>query len=532
MQTIREAKIVIHLEQGKVELKAPDLSGYLKQQQQQIDLTKQLDAQLKQLQATQAATSRGGGGGSGGGGGAWSGTFHPEAEARSRERSLKLMQEEERALARLRSSLVSAAEATRGLAEGTFRVARGLALLGASDESLQKMIRSLAQVQAYWDIISGSIQIVSSLIALQKSLAAAQASYTLALNGSTLATQAFTVATVEAGAALTALAARIAAVVAVAVIVTTVVMGIWDALTESEEEAKQAADEYARAVREGTQSAIDAIEGRMRREEDLNSLLRDRMSLQERQDSLARARSQSGAYAESLAGRVDGLDPNAQRPVLDSARDAAIQAIRFANEELAAATRKRDAEIEITQEKIKQIEAQERAVDTARKQQQIEEDKLRSFQAQVGALQQFEQEQLKQIRDKLRAGQDINQFEEDFFAQNAGGQGRAVIDARRAKRGAAAGFGDDFFAGIDGAGTGLADATKRLEEELRKLAEALEGAKDATEAKARYEQRIKEINEGFESFLQSNTAIVDKYAKLVEVLEKKIADLEQAAITG
>ncbi|WP_428305589.1 hypothetical protein [Lacipirellula sp.] len=47
MQTIREARIVIHLEQGRVDLKAPDISHLLKQQEQWADLNRQIAAETR-----------------------------------------------------------------------------------------------------------------------------------------------------------------------------------------------------------------------------------------------------------------------------------------------------------------------------------------------------------------------------------------------------------------------------------------------------------------------------------------------------
>jgi hypothetical protein len=68
MQTIREAKIVIHLEQGPVSLKAPDLSKMFSDKQKLIDYAKQYEEQLKrvqQVQQAQAAASSGMGAGGG-----------------------------------------------------------------------------------------------------------------------------------------------------------------------------------------------------------------------------------------------------------------------------------------------------------------------------------------------------------------------------------------------------------------------------------------------------------------------------------
>lgn len=532
MQTIREAKIVIHLEQGRMELRAPDLSKMLADQQKQIDNAKQLEEQLKRVEAAQrAASSAGSGGGSSSGGGGGGGGTHEE---RDRQKILDIMEQEEQALTRLRSSMAALAGAAASAGEGFFRLARAAALLGASDESLQQIIKSLAQVQAYWDLFAGSLKIIQAVTMAQKALAAAQASYVAALAASTLATQVFTVALVEALAALVAFLAPfviIAAIIGAAIIAA---IAVWDALTESEEEATEAAKAHAEAVQAATQKTLDAIQSQIAMEQELNKLRRERMEYDAMQASLRGDRGDLTGRAGSLYDQAIAGDPAAEKQRLEAAKELAMQAAALDNEALAAAMKQRDAQVDITREKINQIEASEKALATAQRQLQIEEDKLRSFQAQVGALSEFERDQLINIRNRLRAGEQINQFEEEFLASKGGEGGRKAADSIRARRGAAAGFGVDFWDGTEGSGAAkdMADASEKVAEALKELAKLLGDAGSAAEAKARYEAEIKEFQRVAEEFAKQNGAMHDANVKLLELIINRLKELEQAVITG
>lgn len=536
MQTIREAKIIIHLEQGKVELKAPDLSAYLKQQQQQIDLAKQLEEQLKRVDAAQRAANSGAssGGGSSGGGGSGGGGGRQSYEERSMERTLKLMQEEERALARLRSAMSALGGAAQQAGEGFFRLARAAALLGASNDSLQQMVKSLAEVQAYWDLFAGTIAIIQAMLLAQKAVAAAQAVYVTALAASTLATQAFMVAVIEATAALVSFLIPFAVVAAIVGGVIIAAMAAWDALTTSEEEAAEAARAYNEAVQKGFGDNLARLEKTLELQQELAAASRAQMTLAEQQASLAGSRASSGAFARGVVNRLGDIDPAARGQALDAAKQAAMEAIRFGNEELALAIKRRDAEVEIRQEKIKQIESAERALQTAERQKQIEEDKLRAFQAQVGALSKFEQDQLINIRDRLRRGEQLNQFEEEFLAQNGGEGGRKAVNDIRSKRGAAAGFGVDFWEGTAGAGAvkDMAKASEDVAKALAELAKLLGDAGSAAEAKARYEAQIKVIEETSAKEIEALKKAWDQNLETLTTITEKLKELEQAVITG
>jgi hypothetical protein len=582
MQTIREAKIVIHLESGPANLKAPDLSGFLRQQEQQLDFIKRIADEQERLNRAQASMHMPGaspGGASpvtpsptspGSGGAGLPGTdatnealerqieLTKQLEEATRrlitameaaakvpprrpgggegggDRTIEIMEEEEQALARLRSSMSALAGAAHQAGEGFFRLARAGVLLGAGNESLEKMVKNLAEVQAYWDVLSGLISIVQAMTNAQKALAAAQGSYILALNASSLATQAFTVVVIEAAAALLTL---LAPLVVIGVVIAAVIwagVAAWDAITESEEEAAESAKQYAEAVQAGVQKSIDAINNQLEMERELEAIKRKGMTLDQQQISLAGSRAGSSEFARSMALRSGTVDPASQKQFLEAAHAAALAAANFAEEELALALKRRDAEIEIRQEKIKQIESAEKALATAQRQQQIEEEKLRTFQAQFGALNQFEQQQLVDIRDRLRRGEELNPFEEDFLATKGGEGGRRAADDIRQKRGAAAGAGLDFWEGTAGAGAvkDMADASDKVAKALEDLAKLLGSANSAAEAKARYEAEIKSINEAHAKEIEAIKGASDQNIKLLELIVERLKELEQALITG
>lgn len=531
MQTIREAKIIIHLEQGKVELKAPDLSRMLADQQKQIDNAKQLEEQLKRVEAAQRAANSGG---SSGGGSSGGGRSRLSYEEREHQKILKVMQEEERAIARLRSSMSALGGAAQQAGEGFFRLARAAALLGASNQSLEKMVKNLAEVQAYWDLFAGSLSIIQAVTNAQKALAAAQAVYVVALAGSTLATQAFTVALIEALAALLGFLAPFVIVAAVIGAVIWAAVAAWDALTTSEEEAAEAVKKYNEEVAKNTQDAIDKMNTLLSLERDLQEVRRTQMTMDEQQASLAQSRGTASGVAGMLVDLSKIGGAGAEKPDLEAARQYAMEAAKLANEEIALAAKRRDAEVEIRQEKIKQIESAEKSLQTAQRQLQVEEDKLRSFQAQVGALSEFERDQLINIRNRLRAGEELNPFEEEFLAANGGEGGRKAADAIRARRAAAAGVGVDFWDGTEGAGAAkdMAEASDKVAKALEELAKLLGDAGSAAAAKAQYEEQIKAIREASAKEIEELKKVWGENFKLLELITDRLKELETAVVTG
>jgi hypothetical protein len=520
MQTIREAKIVIHLEQGKVELKAPDLSKVLADQQRQIDLAKQLEEQLKRVGAAQQASSGGNsGGGSSGGGGSSSRLSYEERE---HQKILNLMKQEEQAIARLRSAMSSLGGAAQQAGEGFFRLARAAALLGSSNESLEQMVKNLAEVQAYWDLMSGTIMIVQGLVAAQKALAAAQASYIVALEASTLATQVFMVATIEATAAVVAFALPIVAVSAVVVIAVAAMVAIWDFFTTSQAEATKASQELAAQIKEDAENAarvmseyLQMLQDRITREQELKALIFDRMTAEEQAADIAERVARGNAAGQRGQTIVDeDLFGGAKQTALEIERRNALDAIRALMQQDELKRKELDTQKELLDAQLKSIEAAEKDLEIAKQ-------KERSFQIQFGMLQQFEQEQLKAIADRLRAGQDINQFEEQFLRENGGEGGRNIADARSARRGAAAGA-NDVFAGIPDAMDTAAKSVDELEKVLADLLVELKKGGSAIEAKARIEAEKKELQKQYEDFFKGNTEAIRKLAAVVEDLNKKI----------
>lgn len=515
VQTIREAKIVIHLEQGRMELRAPDLSKTLADQQKYIDLQKQLEEQIKRVNAAQQSAPSGGGGSVSGGGG---GTH----EDRDRERILQVIKEEEQAIARLRTSMMGLLRATSQTAEGFFRLGRAAVLLGASDESLQKMIKSLAQVQAYLDIMAGAMMIVQGLVSAQKAAAAAQAVYVTALAGSTLATQVFTVAVIEATAALAAFALPIVAAVAVIVIAVTAAIAIWDLFTESEAEAAEASRERAAQIKEDAENAaaimadyLKMMDARIAREAELKALIFDRMTAEEQAADIASrvARgNRAGARGQTIID--EDLFGGAKGTALEIERRAALDGIRALQQQDQLKRDQLDAQKDLLAAQLKSIEAAEKDLEIAKQ-------KERTFQIQFGMLQQFEQAQLKAIADRLRAGQDINQFEEQFLREKGGEAGANIANARAGRRGAAAGA-DDVFAGIPDAMDAAAKSVDQLEKVLADLLTELKKGGSAIEAKARIEAESKALQKQYEDFFKLNTEALKKLAADVVDLNKKI----------
>ena len=270
-------------------------------------------------------------------------------------------------------------------------------------------------------------------------------------------------------------------------------------------------------------------------ERELEEVRRSQMTLDQQQASLAGSRRTASGVAANLVDlSTIGNGPDGQKLDLEAARQYAMEAAKIANEEIALAGKRRDAEVDIRQEKIKQIEAAEKALQAAERQKQIEDEKLRTFQAQVGALSDFERDQLINIRNRLRNGEQINQFEEEFLAANGGEGGRQAADAIRARRAAAAGIGVDFWDGTEGAGAAkdMADASDKVAKALEELAKLLGDAGSAAAAKAQYEEQIKAIREASAKEIEELKKAWEENFKLLELITTKLKDLEMALVTG
>lgn len=575
MQTIRNVAIKVHLESGTQELRVPNIAPFLLQMEKQLELARQIEEQTRRVNEANAAW----GAATGPGGGMAPGPMGPAMpaapgqpggglnvqpavidetttairEAReeldsfqagleklkweSWERGVRVIEataqaqrdaaqtaEQGAAAQEAANQRVAAAsrQAQQGImqaGEGFFRLSRAAVLLGASsDESFGKMIQGLARMQAYWDLFKGTAQIIGglnkALVALQMAQAAAATTSTAAAGGMTLYARAAAVATAANTALVATFGVLLAPLVALAVVVTALAAA-YDALTTSEAEAAEAARKHSQEEA----SRIDLHQRHADQLREIEQMRREQMDPAQRRDAAMGAADNDLRSAQYRSQRPDGGPDNRERALanLRGAMTDAQAALAGYKEVLEAERTRVALAREIAQAKIEEIEAQEKIIANAERALAIEEQKRDAFNAQFGAMNQFEQAETKRIADKIRAKQQLEAWEEEFAATHGGANSIAEI---RAARGAAAGGGDVW--------AGTADAHKvtesqdALKSEMAKLTEAIkdltkkQGAEGAAEAKNKYRAEIKALEEDFEKFTKM---IGDKISATLDTME-------------
>lgn len=595
---VRHGKIIIDLEMGKIAFKAPDLRDLLAQLERELELVKQTERAQRELNsarqsgfsvstakptlppevAAQLPPSWGGTakpGGAGAGMSAQADAAEKAAEATKKATEeldawaagidklgqsampqvdkwaagMARMAEQTAAagsagaenMARLSQQSDAAGKALLGVADGSFRIARGLVLLGtSSDESFQKMIQGLAMVQAGFDLFKGATKIVGSLEKAKVALAAATALNAAATTAETAAKTANTPATTRmaaadyaAAAAKKALAAATNPVVLGIVAITAAVMAAaeaYDYLTESAEESA----EKQKSLADTAQVVTERFREQAAFKEQVAELQRAMMDDAAKANSLAEASKNDIASGRIQQRMANGASGDEQANYLGGAQafyaDAAskLEAEKQIREQtLATELKKRDVLID-------QIKSQEKLVAAAREQLAAEKEKVTTFQAQMGQLTQQQQNRLRDIRDKLLAGQDISKFEEKFLGERGGDPGAEIVRRRQAKRGAAAGFDENFFAGIDG-GEKMADdlksAAKELAEAAKKLAELTNGQTAAAKI-AELEAEKDKLREGFADYTKEFNKQMSTIIGLLAAVTRRLDELGFASMAN
>lgn len=515
---IRHATVIVDLVQGKAELKAPDMGPVINARQKELELINQIEAGQRRLidLQNQLLNPPGGAapGAPGGGGGGSPAIPAPEAVDEAAEAQQRL------------------AAALRETGEGVLRLSRGFVLLsGASDETLETMVKSLAVVQGLHDLYSGSEKIVRNLAEAEKALAAAQALQTAATVGGTAAAGAATAATASYTTATLALAAaqRAATVVlnpvtlaiaALAAVVMTAVEA-YDYFTTSADEAREAVLAQAQAV----DILTAAFDKQLAIERQITDLQRTTMSDAEKRASLDKQYFQGIGDASFDIDMARGKSPEAEKVARESA------ARQYA--EAAAALKQRDQlernildnQKQQADNQIEAIKRQEQLVEAAQRQVDAEKQKADAMQSQIGRLSTLQQSQLKALRDKLLAGGDLSRGEEKRLDELGGEQGRAIVDARARKRAEAAGFGPDFFKGIEGASTGMDSAAQKLKEAAEALKALTSGATAAAKI-AEIEAEKQKLEKGMTEFRKALQDQIDATAKLMQENATRLHELE------
>lgn len=519
---IRHGTIVVDLIQGKVELKPPDMGPVLAARQKEIELINQIEAGQRRLIDLQneMLKPRGGGGAAPGGGGGDGGVIPGMP-------SPQKVDEAADAQARFTASL-------RESGEGVMRLARSFVLLsGAGGDSLETLVKGLAVVQGAYDLFAGSEKIVRNLAAAEKALAAAQAATaaatvanTAATAGNAAATTSMTAATLAAAAAKQVLAVALNPVTLGLVALASAVMAVveaYDYFTTSAEEAREAALAQAQAA----QILVAAYEKQLSIEQQIADLRRTTMSDDEKRASL-----ENRYYRGLGGGKLETDLAQGKAPETEQVRREAAQR-QYA--EAAAALKERDqlergildAQLRQKDNAIEAVKRQDELVRAAQRQLDIEKQKSDQQQAQIGRLTTLQQNQLRGLRDKLLRGEDLSRGEERRLDELGGEQGKAIVDARARKRADAAGFGPDFFKGIEGASTGMDDAAKKLKE----AADALKALTDGATAAAKIAEYEADKQQLEKNFADIRKALSDQIEQLVKLMQQNAERLHELEIT-
>lgn len=507
---IRRGTIIIDLQQGKVELKPPDMGPVLKAREQELRLIDQLEVNTRNLWALQEEAAR----------------------AQAQNAAQQQQQNRSDAIEQEAAAQRQLAAAYREAGEGVMRVARGFVLLtGASGESLQKMVKGLAIVQGAFDLFAGSQKIIDNLAKAEEALAAAQAAQTAVTTTNTVATVANTAAKASLSTASLAAAAgtrALAAVtnpvtLAIAALVAVVMAAVegWDYFTTSAAEAREA----TLAEAEATRILTDAMGRQLETTRQLADLRRTTMTDDEKRRSLIDQQDRSVAAGKVQVDFASGQGAEGEL----AARNFAAGQYSAA----AAALKERDAmEKSILDTQLKQrdaqidaIEAQQKLVESAEKQLDIERQKSDQQLAQIGRLSENQQRQLKELRDKLLNGDDLTRGQEKRLEDLGGEAGRGIVDARAKRRAEAAGFGPDFFKGIEGASTGMDDAAKALKEAAEAL-KAITGGATAAAKVAELEADKKKLEAAFADYRKSLAAEIEGLIAVAQANAERIHELE------
>lgn len=527
---IRTARIVIHLEQGKAALDAQALAPILEQKKQEVALTEQ--SQQANAAAAEAASQ--------------AAVEQQQAVAPlldQKQREAELAEEARRAHAEAGQAAAEAAVkqakanadvlgGIQAVGEGVFTLGRSMTLFAASgDESLARLARSVATVQAGMDLFKGTIQTIRGVAEVVEKTAAAATAAAAAEQVRGAATAATVAPTAAAAAATSGLAAAVAAL---ALPITIVVGAIAAALTawklwsDSTEEAAAEAEDTRQRMADLDATLAGLHTAAAQRDLQRRDTLRERMTAEEQLLELQRRQ----ADAEQAAGRSatierDGLFGGGQKEAQQE-QLAAVQAGLDAMREEANLRRELTSEREkqlADQEKL--IEGRQRELELARQTLDTEQRKVDAFAAQFGQLTQAQQARLQGIADKVRGGDELSRGELGFLSRFGGEQGRAIATDEFRQRGEAAGAGN-VFAGIAIGAPGVAAAQQEVDAARGRLNEAT-GGKPPEQALDDLRAEATDVRAAYEEFLAGQREAWERAVAVMQEIDGRIAKLEQAA---
>lgn len=489
---IREAVIRISLEQVKAKLEPPDLTPLKK-------ATEEAKAEAQKAAATMANTAR--------------------QTAETVDRAAKQQVE---SVSKVVDANLRANEAFKAAGEGAFTFARGVAfLVASSDEDLQKLLKTVAAFQGGFDIFKGGVEIIKGVTEANRALAAASS---VAAVAETAKGTAIAGTGAAAAAATPALIGFQAATGPVGI----AILGVGAALATGVALWRQ----YAGGVEEATEAEYDFAEARRRSSEGARDQLANIKSIRDAQLSLTEATKERNRLEQGVRGAAFGSpgDPNnpfgarPSRGLLDDPdtlfNPLAEQAGQLGRVleldrqrlDMAKAQLIEAEKLGVAREQL--IEKQQRAADLATKELEAEQAKVRSIQAQVGALSELESAELNRLANKVKAGEDLSRAELQKLNQLGGQITGGFVEQQFANRGAGQAEALAKIFGID-LNARQADLQNRARDESRRLDQLTDGRNPADVLADIRSQRDEAIREA-EGTVQRVEVAIERVSQLMD----------------
>lgn len=553
---VRDVVVRITLEQIQATLKAPDVSPYTKSQEEiskslkkvgadavkTAGVTKQAneetaDDMKKWIKEVSTANDK-------------AVKADIELKKKQADEQKKLADQAAAAAEKQVSAQLRVLEATKQVGTGTFQLARGFAFLSAStDENFQKMLQTIAKFQGGFDIIAGGVDTIKGLVEGTRALKVAYGVATVAAGLQAAAQTAVTATAATATAAVTALKVALGPIgliitgigVATASLATAWKLSAASAneneqairkLTDTQEKALKISQlrlDLAKDLRDIDKQTADLKLAQLSGEEKLLAL-QSRVgkgnaatfdpatgrstTLADRQAEAERIAA-SRKLAPSQSSRTEGLQQ--EQLALDILRqrvDISQQDIQFQQQIKDIKEQTKESAAQQLERERQLVAESKKGIDAAKEKLALEENKLKSIEAQIGALSKAEQIELKRLADKVKAGEELNRVELQRAQQLGGELTRQFVQDQQARAGRpiAGEIGEAFGVNIT-AGTAQAGAA---------LTKALQETQAAQERARAAEDKLLEATDSF----NQAAAVMDRFADIADELGKRLKKIE------
>lgn len=516
MDTIREGVIRIRLEQGTVELKAPDLAPVIAKRKEELSLVNDLQKAIEQGAAVEEKIAN---------------DRVAEINKVNDAAASALVEQEELTL-KLAKSQVELLEGVTRLGTGFLSLGRSVALFtSSSDEDLKGMIQTLATFQAGFDLLRGSADLFAGTVKVLEQLQNARKLAAAATTAETTAITANTAASTANASAQTGMLATLAATnpILLAIAATLAVAAVaWKLYGDSVEDAAEA----ERKAAEDMYARLNERDAALKRNSDS---LRDFVSEQERAAELQKridaGEQQSGVVNDkTLARRAQGIEFAGDAAFLERQGQTIQTAVEAQRELLTVEKQKSEEKARQLDQQAREIESQQRIVEASQKALEIEQKKVQAFEAQFGALNKGDQKRLEKLGNQLRDGgaEGLKRSDLEFLSQSGGDQGRQIAQAEFARRGREQGA-DKIFAGI--ANPALDQATSVFEREQKKLND-LTGGKSADDALSAIEDEKKQLTESLTEFTKAVRQSVEPMVETLNSIAEEMKKIKASVQNG